>query len=50
MSLQDPIADMLTRVRNAHNVARKEVQMPAAKIKITLSLLNFYLRIRFKRE
>ena len=37
MSLQDPIADMLTRVRNAHAVAKKEVQMPAAKIKITIA-------------
>lgn len=37
MSLQDPIADMLMRVRNAHAVAKKEVQMPAAKIKITIA-------------
>ena len=37
MSLQDPIADMLTRVRNAHAVAKKEVQMHAAKIKITIA-------------
>ncbi len=37
MSLQDPIADMLTRVRNAHAVAKKQVQMPAAKIKIAIA-------------
>ncbi|KPJ68163.1 MAG: 30S ribosomal protein S8 [Coxiella sp. DG_40] len=37
MSLQDPIADMLTRVRNAHAMAKKQVQMPAAKIKIAIA-------------
>jgi small subunit ribosomal protein S8 len=37
MSLQDPIADMLTRIRNAYAVARKEVQMPATKIKIAIA-------------
>lgn len=37
MSLQDPIADMLTRLRNAQSVAKKEVQMPAAKTKIAIA-------------
>jgi small subunit ribosomal protein S8 len=37
MSLQDPIADMLTQVRNAHAAAKKEVQMPATKIKIAIA-------------
>jgi len=37
MSLQDPIADMLTRIRNAQAVAKKEVQMPAAKIKAAIA-------------
>ena len=37
MSLQDPIADMLTRIRNAQAVAKKQVQMPAAKIKTAIA-------------
>ncbi len=37
MSLQDPIADMLTRLRNAQAVAKKEVKMPAAKIKTAIA-------------
>ena len=32
MSLQDPIADMLTRVRNANRVGRKNVLIPRSKI------------------
>ena len=37
MSLQDPIADMLTRIRNAQAVNKKAVQMPAAKIKTAIA-------------
>ncbi len=33
MSMQDPIADMLTRIRNAQAVNRLEVIMPASNIK-----------------
>ena len=33
MSMQDPIADMLTRVRNAQMVNKKEVRMPESKHK-----------------
>lgn len=32
MSLSDPIADMLTRIRNASNVGRQEVSIKANKI------------------
>jgi small subunit ribosomal protein S8 len=31
--MNDPIADMLTRIRNAQAVAKKTVSMPASKIK-----------------
>ncbi|MDR3177247.1 MAG: 30S ribosomal protein S8 [Desulfovibrio sp.] len=31
--LTDPIADMLTRIRNAHMALHKEVKVPASKIK-----------------
>jgi len=33
MSMQDPIADMLTRIRNGQSAARKTVTMPASKMK-----------------
>ncbi len=32
MSLSDPIADMLTRIRNASRVGRQDVKIPASKI------------------
>jgi len=32
MNNQDPIADMLTRIRNANGVRRKQVQIPKSKI------------------
>jgi small subunit ribosomal protein S8 len=35
--MTDPIADMLTRVRNANRIERPSVDMPAAKIKINLA-------------
>lgn len=33
MSMSDPIADMLTRIRNAHHAEMKTVSMPASGIK-----------------
>ena len=33
MSMSDPIADMLTRIRNAQMVGHQEVKMPASKVK-----------------
>ncbi|MBC8519101.1 MAG: 30S ribosomal protein S8 [Gammaproteobacteria bacterium] len=33
MSMQDPIADMLTRIRNALAVEKKVVSMPSSKMK-----------------
>ena len=32
MNIQDPIADMLTRIRNANRVGRKIVLIPKSKI------------------
>lgn len=39
MSMQstDPIADMLTRIRNAINVGHNEVRLPSSKIKETVA-------------
>ncbi len=33
MSMSDPIADMLTRIRNAQSVNKVSVSMPASKVK-----------------
>ncbi len=33
MSLSDPLADMLTRMRNAVAVGHKKVSMPSSKLK-----------------
>ena len=37
MSMQDPIADMLTRIRNAHHRSKPEVTMPASKLKAAVA-------------
>lgn len=37
MQLTDPIADMLTRIRNAHAVNKTVVQMPASKVKLAIA-------------
>ncbi len=37
MSMQDSLADMLTRIRNAHARAKVMVVMPAAKLKIAVA-------------
>jgi len=33
----DPIADMLTRIRNAARVRRKQVKIPASKLKVGIA-------------
>lgn len=37
MSLTDPIADMLTRIRNAILVHKKEVVMPSSRLKVEVA-------------
>jgi small subunit ribosomal protein S8 len=37
MSMSDPIADMLTRIRNAQSVAKAAVTMPSSKLKIAIA-------------
>ncbi len=39
MSMTDPIADMLTRIRNANMVSHPSVSMPASKLKVQLAKL-----------
>jgi small subunit ribosomal protein S8 len=36
MSMTDPIADMLTRIRNAQNATKTQVSMPSSKLKIAI--------------
>jgi small subunit ribosomal protein S8 len=35
--MTDPIADMLTRIRNAQMASKKEVTMPSSKVKVNIA-------------
>jgi small subunit ribosomal protein S8 len=37
MSMQDPIADMLTRIRNAQQNGKLKVSMPSSKAKVAIA-------------
>jgi small subunit ribosomal protein S8 len=37
MNLTDPVADMLTRIRNAAKIRRKEVNIPSSKLKVEIA-------------
>ena len=37
MSMSDPIADMLTRIRNAQSVDKTAVTMPSSKLRFRLA-------------
>ncbi len=37
MSMSDPIADMLTRIRNAQAVDKSVVKMPSSKLKVAIA-------------
>lgn len=37
MTMTDPIADLLTRIRNANVVYRDQVEVPASKMKVALA-------------
>ncbi len=39
MSMTDPIADMLTRIRNAQRAAKTQVGMPTSKLKAAIALV-----------
>ena len=36
MSMSDPIADLLTRIRNAQMVAKSTVSVPSSKVKVAI--------------
>ena len=37
MSMSDPIADLLTRIRNAQMVAKPTVSIPSSKVKVAIA-------------
>lgn len=37
MSMQDPISDMLTRIRNAQAAGKTQVTMPSSKMKVAIA-------------
>jgi len=37
MSMSDPVADLLTRIRNAQMVAKPTVLVPSSKVKVAIS-------------
>lgn len=37
MSMNDPIADMLTRIRNAQQAQKSSVAMPSSKLKVAIA-------------
>jgi len=37
MSMQDPLADMLTRIRNAQQVGKAVVTMPSSRLKVSVA-------------
>ena len=37
MSMSDPIADLLTRIRNAQMVAKSAVAVPSSKVKVAIA-------------
>jgi len=39
MSMSDPIADMLTRIRNAQSVNKPTVSMPSSKLKAAIAVV-----------
>lgn len=37
MSMTDPVADMLTRIRNAQQANKVDVSMPSSKVKVSIA-------------
>ena len=37
MSMSDPIADMLTRIRNGQQAQKVSVSMPSSKLKVAIA-------------
>ena len=50
MSVIDPVADMLTRVRNACQAGHRRVDMPVSKLKVEIARLLRELGMPFRGE
>ena len=37
MSMSDPVADMLTRIRNGQSAGKKTIQQPSSKLKLSIA-------------
>jgi small subunit ribosomal protein S8 len=56
--MTDPIADMLTRIRNANRIERPAVDMPATQLKVSLAqvlktegfIIDFHVGVMAKNE
>ena len=49
MSMTDPIADMLTRIRNACGAKHRRVDMPVSKLKIEIAKIlkeNNFIQVK----
>ncbi|MEY4149344.1 MAG: ribosomal subunit protein [Pseudomonadota bacterium] len=42
MSMSDPVADMLTRIRNGQGTNKVSITMPASKLKKAIAELKYY--------
>ena len=42
MSMSDPIADMLTRIRNAQMAEKNNVKMPFSNVKLAIAQVLIY--------
>ena len=42
MVMTDPIADMLTRIRNANSVHHDKVEIPGSKIKVAIAVVSAF--------
>ena len=45
MTMSDPIADMLTRIRNANTAKHDTVDVPASKMKIAIAVSYTHLTL-----
>lgn len=39
MSMNDPVSDMLTRIRNAQQAEKETVSMPSSKLKVAIAMV-----------
>ena len=50
MSMSDPIADMLTRIRNANTAKHDTVDVPASKMKTAIAAVSRNITGCFRKE